>query len=238
MRPRGGDGRRVASLREGRLGVLAGDGVEARPQCGDLVALAVRREAQSGGEGVLDEGVLLHGRPDHAGRHLDGGHEVWRSGEHVVGRVVLVVALDTPVALPRPRLGADDDDRVKAAIRHRGQRVVDDLLLGDADLAQDGAGPGRAYPPGHRPRRVGERPAALGHGDAVDACQEARPTAAEGVGRGRRHGGGHEVHHGRRLARGAEPDQNGQARVERAHTTADATVPPWPTAKRAGGRPN
>ena len=168
----------VASLREGRLGVLSGHGVVARPQRGDLVALAVRRETLGGSEGVLNERVLLHGRPDHAGRALDRGHEVRRTGEHVVGRLILVVALDAPVAFPRPRLGADDDDRVDASVRHGRQRVVDDLLLGDADLAQDGAGLGRTHPPGHRPRRVGERPAALRHCDAVDASEKARPATA------------------------------------------------------------
>ena len=156
VRPRRGDVRRVAAQRERRRGVVAGHRVEPGPERSDLLALAFRREMQRRGEGVLNERVLLHGRPDHAGRDLHGGHEIRRPRQDLVGRVVFFVGLDAAVPGPGPRLGSGNDDGVGAAARHQRQRVVDHLLLGDADLAEQRARPGRADAPGDGARRVGE----------------------------------------------------------------------------------
>ena len=162
-------------------------------------------------EGVLNERVLLHGRPDDAGRDLHRGHEVRRPRQDLVGRVVLFVGLDAAVAGPGPRLGSGNDDGVGAAGRHQRQRVVDHLLLGDADLAEERARPGRPDAPGDGARRVGERPRALRHGDGVDVAEQ--PGCA-GVGRGRRHRVGHQVHDGRRVRRRrrARPGRGGAGR--------------------------
>ncbi len=206
----------AASRRRGNAasGLSHGHRVEPGPERGDLLALAFRREMQRRGEGVLNERVLLHGRPDHAGRDLHGGHEVRRPRQDLVGRVVLFVGLDAAVTGPGPRLGSGNDDGVGAAARHQRQRVVDHLLLGDADLAEERARPGRADAPGDGARRVGERPRALRHGDGVDVAEQPR---CAGVHRCRRHRVGHQVHDGRRVVGGAEPDQDGEARVEGAH---------------------
>ena len=44
-----------------------------------------------------------------------------------------------PSAGPGPRLGSGDHDGAGAAARHQRQSVVDHLLLGDADLAEQRA---------------------------------------------------------------------------------------------------
>ena len=50
--------------------------------------------------------------------------------------------VDATVTGKRPRLGAGHDDGLGAPGGDGCQGVVDDLLLGDADLAQHGARPG------------------------------------------------------------------------------------------------
>ncbi len=92
--------------------------------------------------------------------------------------------------------------------------MVDHLLLGDADLAEQRARVRRPDAPCDGASRVGERPRALGHGDAVDAPEQA---GRAGVGRGGRHGVGHQIHDRRAVVGGAEPHQDGQARVEGGH---------------------
>ena len=97
------------------------------------------REVLGGGERVLNQRVLLRDRPDHAGRDLDRGHEVGRPGQDLVGRPVLLVDVDAAVAGKCPRLGAGHDDGLGVSGSDGRQPVVDDLLLGDADLAEQGA---------------------------------------------------------------------------------------------------
>ncbi len=118
VRARRGDSGPVAGLGEGGLGVARRHRVEARPQRGDLVALAVRRQVVRGGQRVLNERVLLHRREHDPRRELHGGHEVGRAGQDLVGWRVLLVRLGTPVAGPGPCLGAGDDDGPVPPGRH------------------------------------------------------------------------------------------------------------------------
>ena len=87
VRSGGGDVRRVAWLREGGLGVVHGHRVEARPERGDVGALAVRRERAAAAASAFSmSAYCCTRRPDHAGGDLDRGHEVRRPREHLVGR--------------------------------------------------------------------------------------------------------------------------------------------------------
>ena len=214
MRSRRGDVCRVARLGKRRLGVVRRHSVETRPERGDRLALVLRREVEGCREGVLNERVLLYRRPDDAGCDLHRSDEVGRPGEHLVGRPVLLIGVHAPVTRPGPRLRSGDHDGAGAAGCHQRQGVVDHLLLGDADLAQQRVRAGRADASGDGASRVGERPRALGHRDAVDVPEERRRA---GVGRSRRDGVGHQIHDRRRVGGGAEPHQDGEPRMEGAH---------------------
>ena len=87
-------------------------------------------------------------------------------------------------------LASDHDGDVEPAGGDVGQDAVDERLLRDPDLGQDGAGPRRADAAGHQPAGVGVRPRPPGHGDALDRGQQAPPA---GVGRGRGHRGRHQL---------------------------------------------
>ena len=114
--------------------------VAARPECGDVGALAVRGEVLAGGERVLNERVLLRDRGQTMPAAIStGATKSGRPGQHLVGGLVLLVDVAAAVTSKRPRLGACDNEGVGVPGRNGGQPVVDDLLLGDADLAQHGA---------------------------------------------------------------------------------------------------
>ena len=51
---------------------------------------------------VLNQRVLLDGRPYHPGRLFHGRHEVGRARQHLVGRGLLPVGIDAPVTSPGP----------------------------------------------------------------------------------------------------------------------------------------
>ena len=92
--------------------------------------------------------------------------------------------------------------------------MVDHLLLGDTDLAQDRARPGRSNTAGDGTGRVGERPCSLRNGDAVDGVQQSGRACVAGGGRDRV---GQQIDGGRRMIDSTEPDQDGQPIVEGAH---------------------
>ena len=97
------------------VGVAGRHLVEARPQRGDLVALALGRRVPGGGQRVLNQRVLLHGRHTMPAAISMGATNSGGRVSTSSGGPVLLVGLDAAVACPRPRLGADHDDGVARA---------------------------------------------------------------------------------------------------------------------------
>ena len=104
-------------------------------------------------------------------------------------------------------------------VPHGGEGDVDHLLLGDADLDEDGVGVGRADRGRHLPARIRVGPRPLGHADPAEAVEHPGPDITARAPGGR----GHHLDEGRhRTVRGAvhvlaHADQDGLVRAHRGH---------------------
>ena len=202
----------VTGLAEGGLGVVAGDGVEARPQRGDpsRCSLGVRRASAASAFSI--SAYCCTGRPDDARRALDGRHEVGRPGEDLVGRLPFLVRLGAAVPRPAPRLAAGDHDRARS---RRPPRRPSAWLITSCCETPTSQRSVRAR--GDPMRRATVRAGSVSDhepwGTATQSTAPSRPGAPASSAAAT-HGVGHEVGDGRRVRRRAEPDQDGQARVE------------------------
>ena len=212
--------------------------VEAGPERGDLVALALRREVRGAAARAFSmsayccTGGQTMPAAISTGATKSGGRVSTSSG----GRSSSSVS--TPPSRAQARASEPATTTVPALSgRHERQSVVDHLLLGDADLAEQRARVRRPDAPGDGARRVGERPRALGHGDAVDAARAGRARRRRPRPRTRRRSS--DPRRAPPWSAAPSPTRTGR-RGSRERmgpaTTLDATVPPWRTAKRAGGR--
>ena len=102
------------------------------------------------GQRVLNEGVLLHRRQDDAGLELNRRHEVGRPLHDPVGWLALEVRFFAAAAKPAASFATHHDHRVVLARRHGRERVVEHLLLRDADLDSGVSAPGASRCAGPR----------------------------------------------------------------------------------------
>ena len=198
--------------------VVPGHPVEALPQGGDIDALLLHCLMLIGPERVVDHGVLLDRLPQAVG-HLDGLEERTGTPVHDVGRGPRRLRKPHPgppaalVPLPSAGLAPHHHGHIRQATGQGFQGHLDDRLLGDAELHQVGAGPGRTDAPGHQAGRVGVSPASLGDGDAVDGTEQG---GGAGILGSCLHGPSHQLG-GRGVVGGdAHPHQDRRARVGQA----------------------
>ena len=158
--------------------------------------------------------------------------------QHLVGRAVRPRRCRRRRARAHARASAPTTTTVASPPgRHGRQRVVDHLLLRDADLAEERARAGRADAPGHGARRVG-RATTEPWGTAMRSTwrgaparrRRPRPPTPPSVMRSTTGAASRAAPSPTRTGRRGSRVRIGPA------TTGDATVPPWRTAKRAGGR--
>ena len=143
-------------------------------------------------QGVVDHGVLLDRVPQAMGL-LDRLQQRARAAVDDVGprpgRLGRLAGVRPPAG-PAPGLAAHHHGHVGPPGGDGRQRLVDQQLLGDAQLGQVGAGSGGPDPVGHQASRVGIGPGPLGNGDPVDGGQQGGGAA---VGGRRPDGPGHEL---------------------------------------------
>ena len=164
------------------LGIVPGHQVEPLPQAGDLGTVLGQGPALGGPEGVVDHGVLLDGIPQPVG-HLDRFHQRPGAAVHDIGHRPGLGRLHRLVAarpawsraqrLASPPTTAATSDSPGGDGR---QRLVDQRLLGDAQLHQVAPGRPRPHLVGHQPGRIGIGPAPLGHRHPVDHAQQPAAT--------------------------------------------------------------
>ena len=149
------------------VGVRAGHAVEAGPECRQSrLRCWARLRPSVGPQGVLDHGVLLDRLPESVG-HLHGFHQRTLPAVHDVGlgpwwpRFDRVATRAFEIAYPTFGLTPDHGGQFGPTRHHCGQCLVDEGLLGDAQLEQVGLGFGGAHPVGNQAARVRVLPAPL-----------------------------------------------------------------------------
>lgn len=213
---------RVGGVLEGRR-----HPAEAGPQPGDLVAVLGDRQPLGVAQRAVDQGVLL-------GRRPQSGLDLERADDLALGRPPLVGLVRPghrlvrfgdagPLGQRRPpcALAADDEGHAGPAAEDGPVGVVEQRLLRDADLHDDGAGARRSDRRRDVARRVHVRPRALGHRGHVDVRQQRRAARIVGCPPGGAHhqlervdpvrrvgaglGGDPRAHDDRRLVRDTGP---------------------------------
>ena len=185
-----------------------------RAQSAAISWRCARRRAPLGrAERVLDQRVLLHDGPDDAGRHLNGGDELGRPRQDLVGWTPSPSSDSTPPARAQARASPPTTATASLSpLATMAQRVVDDLLLGDADFAEHGAGARRA-PIRRATVRAGSVSDHEPWGTRTWSRPASRPGAPASSAAGT-HGARHELAHRRAVVGRPEADEHGAARVQ------------------------